>query len=358
MSGIYALLGLESGDVNFVNKIGADRVYEAATEYLRMVDEEMMSFYNVFIQEETEKYSERYKLPGGGRMQRRGQLAANAEVKNYGGWDVAYPLEDFEASVGYDDVTLAYTTVQDVDVAMATVDIQNTNTMRYEILRRLLNNTNTSVPAWRDIPALTVKPLANGDSDNYPPVIGTESEATENHYAGTNYTAANISDTNNPLITIRQELEEHFGTPAGFGNVAAFFNAAQIAKIEALTDYDQLDDSHKLFGANRDRVTGDFPKLPGRIVGRSNGVWVVEWSWVPANYVIGIDLDSPPPLKIRRDPVATGLPRGLHLAGQTDKHPLFASHWRNRYGIGAGNRLNGVVLQFVASTSYSVPSGF
>lgn len=359
MSGIYGLLGLEDGDISFINRIGADRVYDAASEYLRAVDAEMMKAYGVFVEEETELYSERYKLPGGGRMQKRGQFASNAAVKPHGGWDVAYALDDFEEPVAEDDVTIAYTTVRDVQLALDTIEIRNINAMRFEILWRLFNNANRTVPAWNKIPALTVKPLANGDSDLYPPVIGVESEATENHYVETNYAVASISDTNNPLETARQDLEEHFGTPQGFGNVAFFGGTTVTTKIaNTLTDFDPVDDSHKMSGANRDQVTGEFPNVPGRIIGRSNGVWVVEWAWIPANYGVSIDLDAPAPLKVRRDPASTGLRRGLHLAGESNVHPLHARHWRNRYGVGVANRLNGVIQEFGTGGTYSIPAPY
>lgn len=357
MTGIYSLLGLQDGDLTYINTVGADRVFDAANEYLRMVDDEMMKAYNVFIAEETEMWGERYKLPGGGRMQQRGRNAANAATTSYSGWDVAYPLLDYEEAVAENDVDVAYMTVRDMQLRLDNVRIRAINAMRFDILRRLLNNTNFTV-VDKKYGSLTVKPLANGDSVVYPPVIGSETEATEDHYLESNYAASSISDTNNPYTTIRQELEEHFGTPSGFGNVVAFINSAQVRLTEALGDYDQIDDSHKIFGANRDRVTSDFPAVPGRIIGRTNGVWVAEWNWIPSGYVLGMSLDAPAPLKMRRDEAATGLTRGLHLAGTTDKHPLFAQHWRNRYGVGVANRLNGVVVELATGGSYTVPTAY
>jgi hypothetical protein len=357
MTGIYSLLGLQDNDLTYINTIGLDRVFEASSEYLRMVDAEMMNAYGVFIAEETELYGERYKLPGGGRMQQRGTKAANAAINAYAGWDVQYPLFDYEEPVAEDDVTVAYMTVRDVQLALESVRIRSINAMRYDLLRRLMNNANFSF-VDRQNGTLTVRPLANGDSVVYPPVIGSESEATEDHYLETGYVASGITDTNNPYTTARTELEEHFGTPSGFGNIVCFINSAQVRLTEALADYDQIDDSHKIFGANRDRVTSDFPAVPGRIIGRTNGVWVAEWNWVPANYIVGINLDAPPPMKLRRDPASTGLPRGLHLSGETDKHPLYARHYRNRYGVGVGNRLNGVVLELGNGGTYTIPTAY
>ncbi|TXH45972.1 MAG: hypothetical protein E6Q97_30520 [Desulfurellales bacterium] len=356
MSGIYGLLGLEDGDQSYINTIGQGVVYEAASSYLQMVDEDMMKAYSVFIETETEKFKERYKLPGGGRMQQRGRNASNAAVRGYGGWNAAYPLKDFEEPVASDDVTLAYMTVEDVQIALDTIQIRNINTFRYEMLRVLFNNAQYTFPDDRN-GDLTILPLANGDSVVYPPVMGSESEATENHYLESNYAASGISDTNNPYVTIRDELEEHFGAPSGFGSIAVFINTAQTAKTEDLTDFDPVEDRFVRSGDQRDIPT-NLPSVPGRVIGRTNGVWVVEWRWIPSGWALGVDLDAPPPIRVRRDTVASGLQRGLHLAGDSEKHPLYSRHYRNRYGMGAGNRLNGVAMEFGTGGTYTVPTTY
>lgn len=360
MAGIYSLLGVDDGDRSFISRIGADRVYDAAATYLQMVDAEMRAAYSVFIQGEvTEMYAERYKLPGGGRMQKRGMFASNAATRPAGGWDVAYPLDDFEEPVAENDVEVAYMTLPDVQNSLDNIQLRNINAMRYEILWRLFNNANrTFVDQVLSTPTLTVKPLANGDSDLYPPVIGSEAEATENHYLESNYAAGSISNTNNPFPVIRRELEEHFGTPTGYGNIAVFINSAQTSVVEALADYDPVTDQALTFGANRDTVTGALPMGPGRVLGRANGAWVMEWDWIPAGYALGLDLEAPAPLKMRVDTAESGLTRGLHLKAESSKHPLYARHWRNRYGIGVGNRLNGVVMEFGTGGTYTVPTAY
>ena len=98
--------------------------------------------------------------------------------------------------------------------------------------------------------------------------------------------------------------------------------------------------------------------MPGRVVGRTNGVWVVEWRWIPANYMVAIDLDQPAPLKMRVDLAATGLPRGLNMVAQNDKYPLMGAEFRDRFGIGAGNRLNGVVMELGTGGTYTIPTAY
>lgn len=356
MSGIFGLLGLADGDLSYVNVIGQRLVLDAANEYLRVATEDMNKAYSVFIQEITENHKERYKLPGGGRLQKRGGKAPSAATKAYGGWDVAFPLEDFGAGISETDIALAYMTLPQLQRHLDTVRIQSINTRRYEILRRFFKNTtDTFVDPRDDVGSLTIQPLANNDTVTYPPVLGAEAEATEMHYLETNYTVANISETNNPLITLRNELEEHFGAPQGYGNIAVFVPAATVSKLEALTDYDQVKDNYIINGTNAD-IPSNLPNVPGRVIGRSNGVWVVEWRWVPANYAIAIDLEADAPMKMRVDLASTGLPQGLSLVAESDKYPLMNAHYRDRFGIGVANRLNGVALEFNTGGSYTIPS--
>lgn len=356
MAGIYSILGLQDTDRSFVNTIGQRTVFDAAQQFLTMSTDDMMNAFSVFVEAETDGYKERYKLPGGGRLQRRGGVAASGAVKAGGSWDVAYPLEDFGDQIANDDVSLAYMTLPELQRHLDTIVIRDINTMRYEMLRALLNSSARTFidPLYG---SLTVQPAANGDSVLYPPVLGTETEATENHYLESGYLSAAISNTNNPYITLRNELEEHFGTPTGFGNIAVFINSAQVPITETLTDYDSVADINLAIGANSD-VPTNLPAVPGRVVGRCEGVWVVEWRWIPANYMVAVDLDAPAPLKVRVDPADTGLGTGLQLVSSSDAQPLQNSHYRHRFGVGVGNRLNAVVLELGNGGTYTVPTGF
>jgi hypothetical protein len=356
MAGIFGLLGLGDTDRSYVRTIGQQIVYDAVNTYLQMHDEDMMASYAVFVAEQTSNHQERYKLPGGGRLQKRGGLAQSGAVKASGQWDVAYPLEDFGAQISMDDITLAYMTVQELQRHLDTVVLQDINTTRFEILRALFNNAARTYtdPIWGN---LTVQPLANGDAVQYPPVLGTEVDATENHYLESGYLASAISNTNNPYPVIRNELEEHFGTPSGFGNVAVFINSAQVALTESLADYDQVVDNMLIPNQNRD-IPQNLPSVPGRVIGRSNGVWVVEWRWIPSGWMVGIDLDNPAPLKVRVDPDDTGIESALTLV-QTDRmYPLQNSHYRRRMGVGVANRLNGVVMELGNGGTYTIPAAY
>lgn len=356
MTGIYGLLGLQDGDATYIKTMGESLVYEAATKYLQMASAEANQVYSVFIEAETEDYKRRYKLPGGGRMQKAGKYASNAAVRAIGGWDVAFPITSYEEPVAESYIDMALATVADVNQRIETIRIRHINALRFGILKRILNSGSESFVDERN-GTLTVVPLANGDSALYPPVQGSEAEATENHYLESGYAASSISDSNQPFTTLRNELEEHFGVMTGYGNIAVFMNQAQVAKTQDLTDFDPVTDRHILPGANADVPTG-LPTLPGRIFGRCDGVWTVQWDWIPANYLVAIDLDQPAPLLKRRYPAVSGLSPDVYLAGTDVSHPLYSTHYRAHYGFGAGNRLNGVVMELGTGGSYSIPSDY
>jgi hypothetical protein len=344
-----------------INNVGQQVIYEDLTAYLARVEEDTRAAQAVFIEMDTEEFTESYAIAGGsGKMQRRSEQTAVAAVKTSGIYDVSYPLEDFADGLGWDDIDVAYLTLREFQRQVNNIEDRNRNTIRYEMLKRLFTNTTSTFKDKRlRTPTLTIQPLANGDSVTYPPTPGNEDPATDDHYLVTGYTVANISNTNNPVATAVAELTEHFGDSGMGENIVYFANTDVSAKLQGLTSFHPIDQNFIQASLLADRVTNIPTGLPGVIKGRlDSGAWLSEWLWIPTTYSLIIDLDAPAPLKRRVDPAFTQIPRGLHLAATDDQFPFQESFWRNRYGFGAGNRLNGVVQKFAASGAYSVPSAY
>lgn len=356
MSGIFGMLGINDTDRVYLSTIGQDVVYDAVTQTLAKYNADLEAAMSVFVEGTTTDHVRKYKLAGGGRLQRLGNRAPSAAVKATGEWSVGFPLEGFGASIAHERIEYAHMTVQDLQRHISTVQAQDTNTVRQEILSAVFNNSNATFvdPLWGSI---TVRRLANTDGSLFPPVLGSETEAQDNHYLSAGYASSAISDTNNPLLTIRDEIEEHFGAPTGGSNIAVFINPAQTAKISALTEFNRVNTNGITPGANTDTIM-NLPNIPGRIIGKTDsGVWVSEWRFMPADYAFGIDLDQPGPLLQRIDEAYTGLPTGLSLIATDERYPMTNSSWEHRFGFGVGNRLNGVVM-FISASGYAVPSGF
>src|SRR5512139_2836365 len=358
MAGIFGKLGLADTDRVFNATVGQQAIYDAAVEYVNKVNAEIDRALSCFVAETTSDYKRRFKLPGGGHLSRRGPDGRFGAAKAYGSWDVAFPLEDYGREIAGDDVSMAYMTARELENHILTVTAQNVNTVRYEMLKALFNNAQDSFtdPLWG---SLSIEPLANGDSVVYPPVKGSEAEATDDHYRESGYTVANISDTNDPYVTIVDELEEHFGGDAKGENIVVFINNDSRAKSEALTNFVDVPDSFIRVGQDTDVPTG-LPNVPGKLIGRhAHGCWVSEWRWIPATYMLGIYLGAPAPLIRRVDPQDTGLWKGgIALVTEDVEFPFRSSTWRHRFGFGCGNRLNGYVLEVAAGGSYTIPSAY
>jgi len=357
MSGIFGALNLNDSDRVFNATVGQRAIYDIAVQYVQQQNAALNQVLSVFVDETTEEYKRRYKLPGGGRLQRTGQFAAPGSTRAIGSWDVAFPLEDFGAQVSADRVTMGYMTVVELERHINTVVQQNVNTVRFEMLKALFNSSQDTFvdTLWG---SLSIEPLANGDSVTYPPVLGSESEATENHYLETGYASASVSDSNDPYETIIDELDEHFGVQTGGSEIVAFINNAQRGVTSALTDFESVPDRDIQPGQNT-AIPINLPALPGRTLGRhASGCWIQEWRWVPANYILAVHMGAPKPLVMRADPADTGLPRGLALVAEDMEHPFRSTYWAHRFGFGCGNRLNGVVVELGTGGSYTIPTAY
>lgn len=362
MSGIYGALGLNTTDSQYVyiSTFGQVAVFDAVNTVLAQHEADLNAAMSVFVGETTEAHTERYMLPGGGRLQRMGPDGRPAAAKATGSWDVAYPLEEFAASFAASRVAYAYSTVRDLDRHLKSIMQRNINTMRQEILSAILNSAPAAFldPLWG---SLTLKGLATGSTDSvlYPPILGSETEQTLARYAESGYASSGISDTNDPFPTIVNALEASFGTPTGGSRIAVFINNAQTAKVTALTPFTGITNRFVNPGDNVNTVL-DLPSgMPGRVLGvhEDSGAIIVEWRWVPADYAIGIHLDTDPPLKKRVDPAAVGLPRGLTLVAESEVYPFTESIYSHRFGIGVSNRIGAYVMEFGTGGTYTVPTG-
>lgn len=352
MTTIYGILGIADRDTT-VDEVGQRTVYEAVQQIVDRHNEDVNAATSAFVQETTTDYQENYFLPGGGMMQDSTILTRPGAVKPIDSYTVAYDLRDARDQVAWSDIALAYMTLAKFNTVIQNITIRHANWVRFHILRHLLNKTNaTFVDEVRG--SLTVRRLANTDTTLYTPVIGSDSAAEDNHYLASGYTAANISDTNNPFATIEAELDEHFGTT----DIVAWINNAQRAKVEALTDFVPVGNRYVQEGSATPTLVGSGPSnIPGMIIGRVGNVWVAEWRWMPADYIFAEDLMQPAPLKKRIDEPTSIKGRGrLELVAEQDEFPLKESFWRAREGYGVANRLNGVAMELTADATYDDPA--
>lgn len=350
MATIFGVLGLN--DQDSVLNAGERRVWETINAYAAATEAELNAAYAVFVERDTTDYTEQYYLPSGGMMQDAAERTRPGAVKPLGYWDVGFPLRDARDQLAWTDIAMAYMTAQKMDAQVRGIANRYTNWRRYHILKALLNETNeTFVDPIHG--SITVRRLANTDGTLFPPVIGSATEAEEDHYIETNYTTANISDTNNPIRDfVKPELSEHTGT----GRYVAWVNSAEVTKLSGLATFDARPPAWVTPGATVDVATADGISGPGTFIGAVSDVALFEWNWVPATYIIGVNIDAPAPL-VRRVDVPESL-RGFRLVAEQQEYPLQESFWRAREGYGVGNRLNAVVVEVAAGGSYTTPTAY
>lgn len=353
MAGIFGYLtGLDRE--TFLDGIEKSVFWNGVQMYTQAHMEELNRIYSVFIEQEVTIYSERYRLPGGGRLQDSDRQTLPAAVKLNGSYDVSYPIYDGRTAMGWDDVTYAYMKLDEIDAHMTTVTQQDIEWVRFKILRALLNKTNDTFldPRWGN---LTIRRLANQDGTLYPPqrIAGSVTESERQRYITTAYAPSAISDTNNPYATIRDELRKDFGR----GMVCAWINSAQRAKTEALTDFVPRPLIAVQYGVDTDLAApGAIDGIPGEFIGTINDVKIFIWDWIPANYIFAVDTNQPRPLKRRVD-VPASL-RGFKMVANEVEWPITTAYWRHREGYGVGNRLNGIAVFIDAGGTYNTPSDY
>jgi hypothetical protein len=322
-----------------------------------MVNEDLARVTSLFIERTTEDHKFRYYLPADGELQRVSELGRPGERKITGSWDVALPLEGFGDALGTSRIDLAYMTLADYQRHVAGIALRAQNTLRKEILRTLFDNVNyTFTDKLRG--DLSIKALANTDGTLYPPIAGGTTAAEATHYVESNYLTASISDSNNPIKTISRALRARFTANGNLRRRVVLIASGAQDYVEALTDFEPVNDANIARGANANQVLNAPVAIPGEIIGYCNEAYVSVWEWLPANYMVGIDLQAEKPLQMRVDPGYTNLPRGLSLVTESDEFPLTKSDWQWRFGLGVVNRLNGYVLELGTGGTYTIPTGY
>jgi hypothetical protein len=355
---IWGILGLNDRLVS-VSNVGQAQIYDAVNRLAATHSAEIAAASAALIQATTTRYTEYYALPGGGKMQESDRLTRPGAIKPPPSFPVSYDLRDARDQLAWDDISIAYMNLEEVQNAVQTVFIRHMNWVRWQVLKHVFNNTNETFSDETVGADLTIRRLANADGTEYGPLFGDDTlvGGTHDHYLVSGYAASAISATNDPYKTLRDEIEEHWGP----GNIVTFINPTEAPETEALADFVPVEDSRLIQPVTAEAIVpGSLPSsVPGTIIGRIDRQWVSEWRAVPSNYMLSIDLDQPAPLKKRIDTPSSISGRGdLALVARQTEFPLEESFWRDRHGYGVGNRLNGAVMFLDAGAVYDIPTEF
>lgn len=347
MAALYGIMGLADVRNLTVQSLGQRQVFDAVKLLLDQYNADLADMTAFFVEGTTEEVQITYMMPGGGEMQESNEWSRPGAVRPPAGYPVGFEINDARDQVAWNDVSLAYATVEVVQAAVDNIMIRHTNWVRRKLLRAVLNNVNrvTLDPQFGQV---TVKPLANGDTDVYS-MYGA-AMATDNHYLAANI--ASISDVNNPFPTYYDEIAEHYGD----STVVSLVNPAQSAQIKAMAGFIEVADPRVRVNDGVEAINPGVT-VPGTIIGLLGNVWISEWRSMIPNYVFTRNMDAPAPLLKRIDRVPLAGRGELALIATQTEHPFQESFWRDRHGYGAANRVGAVVGQ-ITGASYTIPTGY
>lgn len=347
MASLYGIMGLADVANLRVDEVGQRIVFDAVRELVARYNTELGLMTRTFVQGDTIDPEITYALPGGGMMQESTEYSRPGAIRPGPSYSVGFEIRDARDQIAWDDISLAYATVEQVENLVNNAMIRHTNWVRFHMLRALFHNAARTFkdPMFGDV---VVQPLANGDATLYPPTIGGTDNTTRTNYVASNM--AGIADITNPIPTYEALLDDYMSG----GDVVLFAHPTQANQIRALTSFiDLVDPMIRVYQGQEAVWNG--PAVPGEIIGRVGDVWISEWRWMPAGYVYLQNLMYPAPLMRRLDRVNVAGRGQLALIAQQQEMPFIESFWRDRHGFGVANRLNGVVGQ-ITGAAYTIPA--
>lgn len=347
MSALYGIMGLADVKNLTVQQLGQRQVFDAVNLLISQYNQDLAEMTAFFVAGTTEEVQITYMMPGGGEMQEATEWTRPGAVRPMPGYPVGFEINDARDQVAWNDVSLAYATVEVVQAAVDNIQIRHTNWVRRKLLRAVLNNVNRTTldPQFGSV---TVKPLANGDTDVYS-MYGA-AMATDNHYIASNM--ASISDANNPFPAYYDEIAEHYGD----STVVALVHPTQAAQIKAMAGFIEVADSRIRVNEGVEAIAPSV-SVPGTIIGLLGNVWISEWRGMIAGYTFVRNMDMPAPLLKRIDRVPLEGRGELRLVATQTEYPFLESFWRDRHGYGAANRVGAVVGQ-ITGAAYVIPPGY
>lgn len=284
-------------------------------------------------------------------------LGGNAmEVDEYGqgptqkdvpGYFVGFPLKRITFPIGWTAQWLKHARAADLAVRNGIAQGAHLRRIRYELQKAIFTPTNyTFLDHLVDKAALLVKAFINADSSAMAngPNGETFDGATHTHYDGSaTLTAAAVTATINDVVEHRNGAV-----------VRVYINVADAAAVQALTGFVALQVPYVTLNSAANQATErlDITKADNRQIGWFGVAEVWTKPWVPANYLVAVDVAAPQKPLVKR---VEENDRGIHIAAEIESHPLRANFSEWFYGFGVWNRLAVAVLRFNNGT-YAAPT--
>lgn len=347
-SAAYGFVGLKDQFANRITVVGVETVTTAIEESIAEYQREQAALLQIFVQKVTFA-KKRYKLPSGTTLQPLDQWGNPLPKQPSGNYEVALPIQGGGTAWGDNRVTRAKMTVDDANEFTWMVMTDDMDWVVRHVLAAIFTNTTWTYEDPNDeIGDLTIQPLANGDSVVYTRKGGSSS--ADDHYLAQ---ASSIDDSNNPFPTIKNELMEH---PSNKGDIVSYVPTNLVDDIKALTNFIPVEDIDVTPGIGSDTLNRVIDQGVGdEVLGKVDGVWVVEWKRLPDNYIVSFATGADPVVGMREyeEPELQGLfPEFQNVDGNRQLYKFI------RYaGFGILNRVGACVMR-IGNGSYAIPSGY
>lgn len=346
----FGFVALEDVFSRELTEVGVDVVRTAITDSVTEYNRQLAAILPFVTVGTTSK--EKFRLPGGSSLQPLDQWGNPLPVKGGSSYEAGYPIQGGGTAWGTNRVSRALMTVAEANEHTLDAIKADADWMRRHIMASLLSNVSWTFDDDQ-YGALTVNPLANGDTVVYPRK-GVLNPAADNHYLAQ---AAAIADVSNPYPALYDELKEH---PGNTGPFVAYIASDLVASTVALADFVPLEDSDITEGVGTATISGNRAAVQGPgdlVLGKMrNGLWIVEWYAVPSGYILAMALNSTGGMIFQREYPAAAL-RGFFPEFDPTIGGLSLNKFIRYAGFGVRNRVAAAVMR-IGNASYATPTGY
>ena len=349
MAILYGFTNLKDVFSQRVDDVGVAVVNDAIDATIAEHNRQLAALVGLFATPTTE-YKMRYRTPVAARLQPLDESGRARPIKLAGYYDVAFPLQEAGTAWGQTYKASKKMTVQEANDILNTLLTADKRWMRDHILAALFTNASWTFSDDQH-GDLTVKGLANSDTDTYLVQTGADAGATDTHYLAQ---ANAIDNSNDPFPTIYDELTEH---PENSGEVVVLIPSNVKTAVQALSGFYPNTDPNLNAGMASTTLRGSLgTPLPGMLLGYHEArVWIAEWKSLPSGFMIATTTGGPRPLLMREEMEASL--RGFNRVAERNDHPFYESQYLRIAGFGANNRI-GALVQRIGSGSYAIPTNY
>lgn len=347
----YGFIDHEHVTEELITTIGEQAIYESVIESARYHSEQIQNILSQLVTVSA-TYKELVKVPNTADLQPITDFTQPDPVRFLGQYDQGYPMFRAGIGMGMNRVSRATMTVGEANRQTLEMLKADARWMKRHILAAMLQNTSFTYTD-ETYGALTVQPLANGDSVKYQKMDGAYE--TANHYLAQANTIGDGND--NPFPGIYNLLMDYDANR--MGQVITYIHDDQRDDIEDLTGYVPISDSAIILSTATDQLNVASIPDPGfgdEIIGRVNKNWICRCSAIPSGYMISVVIGGSMPVVHQRVMPVASLQGFFQEQANPDGNLSKVSLIRYA-GFGVRNRI-GAVCTRIGNGVYAAPTGY